>query len=346
MGTIVGMVTDRQSGAVLQIVKVETDKGQSVTTGKIDRFTLGGVPSGEVLVKASKRGYETSEKTVTMTDGETKTVNFALRPRESEWLGKILDAVMFWSGSGAGSHPGGWWETVKTVVYAVAIALVIRTFAYEPFNIPSGSMVPTLLVGDYLFVSKLSYGYSRYSLPFSLPLIPGRIFQSEPERGDVAVFKLPTDDSKDYIKRIIGLPGDRIQMRGGRLYINGTIVPRRRVEDYLFVPEFTNRLVAVPQYEETLPNGLTHRILESNADSGPLDTTHAYIVPKGHYFAMGDNRDNSLDSRTTQVGFIPAQNLVGRADLIFFSVGEGAAIWEVWRWPSTIRFSRLISGVE
>src|SRR5579885_1050299 len=166
----------------------------------------------------------------------------------------------------AAKSSGGIVETVKTIVYAVLIALVVRTVAYEPFNIPSGSMVPTLLVGDYLFVSKFSYGYSRYSLPFGLPLFSGRIylpFSHTPERGDVAVFKLPTDPSTDYIKRIVGLPGDHIQMKGGVLWINGQPVKRERVADYV---DENGQLIT--RYIETLPNGVSHPILEAEGDNG------------------------------------------------------------------------------
>ena len=241
----------------------------------------------------------------------------------------------------AAKKPGGYGELIRTVVIACAIALGIRTFFYEPFNIPSGSMIPTLLVGDYLFVSKASYGYSRYSLPLSLPLIPGRILFTPPERGDVVVFKLPSDNSTDYIKRIVGLPGDRIQVKGGILQINGEPVKRRRIED--FQPE--NGARPVPQFIETLPNGREHRILELS-DSMSADNTPEYHVPAGHYFAMGDNRDNSRDSRFPEVGPIPEQNLVGRADVLFFSHDGSAELWEVWKWPFAIRYGRLLEGIK
>ena len=219
------------------------------------------------------------------------------------------------------------WETVRTILYAIIIAVVARTVAYEPFNIPSSSMVPTLLVGDYLFVSKFSYGYSRYSLPFGLPLISERIFLTPPERGDVAVFKLPSDNSTDYIKRIIGLPGDRVQMKKGRLYINDTIVERKQIED--FIVQNAYGVKAVRQYIETLPNGRQHRILETS-DMGRLDETPAYTVPPGHYFAMGDNRDNSLDSRVQEmVGFIPAENLVGRLSIIYWNSRTRKLMWSL-----------------
>ncbi len=238
----------------------------------------------------------------------------------------------------------GLWDTAKTIVYAVLIALAIRTVAFEPFNIPSGSMIPTLLVGDYLFVAKYSYGYSRHSLPLSLPLIPGRLFMSEPERGDVAVFKLPTDNKTDYIKRIVGLPGDRVQMKKGRLYINDRMLARKRIEDFVFTDE-NGRIRRVAQFVETLPGGREHRILEQT-DRGYLDNTRIYTVPRGHFFAMGDNRDNSLDSRVLGgVGFVPAENLVGRAEILFFSTNGKAHIWEIWRWPTAIRFARLFDLV-
>jgi signal peptidase I len=240
---------------------------------------------------------------------------------------------------------GGIVETVKTIVYAVLIALVVRTVAYEPFNIPSGSMVPTLLVGDYLFVSKFSYGYSRFSLPFGLPLFSGRIFFHSPERGDVVVFKLPTDNSTDYIKRVIGLPGDHIQMKNGILFINGQSVSRRRIEDFLY-QEGTGAVIPLAQYIETLPNGVQHRIIEMS-DNGPLDNTQEYVVPPGDYFMMGDNRDNSQDSRVlSAVGYVPAENLIGRAQFIFFSTDGSARLWEIWKWPFAIRYSRLFHAVN
>jgi signal peptidase I len=239
---------------------------------------------------------------------------------------------------------GGIVDTVKTIVYAVLIALVVRTIAYEPFNIPSGSMVPTLLVGDYLFVSKFSYGYSRFSLPFGPPVFSGRLFFRSPERGDVVVFKLPTDNSTDYIKRVIGLPGDHIQMKNGILFINGQPVPRRRIQDYLY-QEGPGMTIPLAQYIETLPNGVQHRIIEMS-DNGPLDNTQEYVVPPGDYFMMGDNRDNSQDSRVlSAVGYVPAENLIGRAEFLFFSTDGSARLWEIWKWPFAIRYGRLFHGV-
>lgn len=239
----------------------------------------------------------------------------------------------------------GWGETIRTVVYAVIIALVVRTFAYEPFNIPSGSMKPTLLVGDYLFVSKFSYGYSRYSLPLSPPLISGRVMADQPERGDVIVFKLPRDNKTDYIKRMIGLPGDRIQVKQGILHINDEPVERRLVEADEGV-DAIGRASTIKRYIETLPNGREHLIYEEN-DQQPYDNTPPYTVPDGHFFFMGDNRDHSLDSRAMHnVGFVPFENLVGRAEFLFFSHNEHGSWWQFWRWPTSIRWSRIFDGIE
>jgi len=238
---------------------------------------------------------------------------------------------------------GGLLDTLKTVFWAIVIALLVRTFAFEPFNIPSGSMIPTLLVGDYLFVSKFSYGYSKHSMPFSLPVIPGRIFETEPERGDVVVFKLPSDTSQDYIKRVIGLPGDTVQVTNGRLYINNKLVERERIEDYILT-DGTGRSAAVPQYLETLPNGKVHRILELFGDQGPSDNTEAFTVPEGHYFMMGDNRDNSADSRAfpSRFRFVPIENLVGRAEFLFYSKDSSQPVYDL----GSIRFDRLFQGVH
>lgn len=237
-------------------------------------------------------------------------------------------------------------ENVKTIVYAILIAVGIRTFAFEPFNIPSGSMIPTLLVGDYLFVEKFSYGYSRYSFPFSPPLFSGRIFGSLPKRGDVAVFKFPRDNTTDYIKRIIGLPGDHIQMREGHLYINGNEVPREPAGTY--VADDSGIRMELKRYLETLPNGRKYYVLKAT-DSGEMNNTPDFIVPPDHVFAMGDNRDNSADSRMMNsygVGFVPVENLVGKAEFIFFSIDAQDPWYEIWRWPAEIRWSRLMMGIH
>ena len=256
---------------------------------------------------------------------------------------------------GKDSESGSLMDTLRVIVHALILALLVRVFLYQPFNIPSGSMIPTLLVGDYLFVSKFSYGYSKYSFPWSPNLFSGRILGSEPKRGDVAVFKLPSDNSTDYIKRVIGLPGDRIQMIRGVLHINGQPVERRRVEDFTGPAATCNVRragdIQVARYMETLPNGVQHSTLDCRAGSDGDDTS-VFEVPAGHYFMMGDNRDNSTDSRFGAyggyggVGFVPRENLIGRADIIFFSIGETASLFAPWRWPIEIRWPRFFDLID
>ena len=239
---------------------------------------------------------------------------------------------------------GGFMETAKVIVQALLIALVIRTFLFQPFNIPSGSLIPTLLIGDYLFVSKYTYGYSKHSVPFSPDIFQGRVWAAEPKRGDIAVFKLPKDNATDYIKRVIGLPGDRIQMRDGVLFINGEAVKKERIEDYVDTEaggEGDGH--PIQQFEETLPNGVKYRVLDQ-VPNGSADNTIEYVVPPAHYFMMGDNRDNSEDSRFLDaVGYVPIENYVGRADIIFFSISRGTTLWEVWKWPFEIRWGRFLN---
>ncbi len=234
---------------------------------------------------------------------------------------------------------GGLWETIKVILQALALALVIRTLLFQPFSIPSGSMMPTLLAGDYLFVNKFTYGYSRYSLPFGPDLFDGRVWSGDPERGDVVVFKLPHDPSVDYVKRVIGLPGDRVQVIDGLLHINGDAVKRERKGEFLD----DQYGVRVPVFVETLPNGVSYETLDLNPN-GVGDNTRIFEVPAGHYFMMGDNRDNSIDSRF-DVRYVPVENLVGPARIVFFSVGEGAHPLAFWRWPSAMRIGRLFKGL-
>ena len=248
--------------------------------------------------------------------------------------------------SGTKKKEGGLGETVRVVIHALIIALVIRTFLFQPFNIPSGSMKATLLVGDYLFVSKYSYGYSRFSLPLSPPLFSGRVPGSLlPQRGDVVVFRLPRDTSTDYIKRVIGLPGDKIQVIDGVVNINGVPVKREPAPSFAEKEE-NGRDAPIKRWKETLPNGVSFYTLDL-VDNGFADNTQVYTVPPGHYFMMGDNRDNSTDSRfLSQVGYVPLENIVGKAQLIFFSVYEGERAWEFWRWPLSVRWNRLFTIVK
>lgn len=254
-------------------------------------------------------------------------------------------------------------DLLKAMLMAAVIALTIRSLLFEPFNIPSGSMFPSLLVGDYLFVEKYSYGYSKYSFPLDLAPISGRIFEKSPKRGDIAVFRQPKRVHIDYIKRIVGLPGDTVQMREGVLYLNGEAVPR----EYLGVEDLPegNAINVYQKYIETLPEdkagaGRRHFIYEVTDDE-VNDNTQIFTVPEGYYFAMGDNRDSSLDSRVQdQVGFVPAENLVGRAAFIFFSTagvgdacareGKLAALRSagcyLFKWPQAIRYERLFRPVH
>jgi signal peptidase I len=249
------------------------------------------------------------------------------------------------------------WDTIKVIIQALLIAFVIRTFFFQPYNIPSGSMIPTLRIGDYLFVNKLSYGYGPYSFNFSLNVfgvdlfkfgpvpITGRILADEPDRGDVVVFKLPTDNETDYIKRVIGLPGDRIQVTDGIVSINGEPIAREPIAEFAEYNEAGNG-DRIRQYRETLPNGHSYIVHDMSSDS-PGDNTQEYLVPPGHFFMMGDNRDNSTDSRFQgQVGYVPYENLVGKATIIFFSHRPSYSFIEVWKWPAAIRWNRLFIAVD
>jgi signal peptidase I len=221
----------------------------------------------------------------------------------------------------------GFWRTivayaVGTLVLAAGLALVVRTFLFQPFSLPAWSMAPTLLPGDYVFAAKYPYGYTRYSLPFSPPLFSGRIFGSDPVRGDVIVFRLPKDISTSYVKRVLGLPGDRIQMKDGALHINGAAVRRERMEDVEGSDLCGGGPAKVKRWRETLPEGASYETLDC-IDRGFYDDTNVFTVPAGHLFVLGDNRDNSTDSRVpTAVGYIPLQNVIGRVGMIFFSRSE------------------------
>ncbi len=235
---------------------------------------------------------------------------------------------------------GGFGEVFTVLIQALILALVVRTFLFQPFNIPSGSMMPTLLIGDYLFVSKYSYGYSKFSFPMSPDIFEGRIWSGEPKRGDIVVFKYPHDTSIDYIKRVIGLPGDKVQVIDGVVHINDE--PVKREKKGVFISEDANN-TEVPVYEETLPNGVTYDTLDTNPD-GAGDNTPVFEVPQGHYFMMGDNRDNSADSRF-DVGYVPAENLIGRANVVFFSVANDSNPLAFWHWPQDMRTDRFFTGL-
>lgn len=227
---------------------------------------------------------------------------------------------------------------IKTLLAALICAGIIRSFLFEPFHIPSGSMKPGLLIGDYIFVSKYSYGYSRYSFPFGFNIFEGRIFNKAPQRGDVAVFRLPSNPSINYIKRVIGLPGDRLQMISGVLYINGKKI--EKISDGNFYD--ANKEIA--QFLEKLPEGKLVKTLDSEQNS-IADNTGIFEVPQGHYFMMGDNRDNSQDSRfLSHVGYVAEENLVGKAQIIFFS--NEMPTWQFWYWPYSIRFSRILQKIS
>jgi signal peptidase I len=231
-------------------------------------------------------------------------------------------------------------EFFKTLIYAGLIAVGIHTFLFEPFFIPSGSMVPTLLVGAYLFVNKFTYGYSHFSLPWAPDLFSGRILGRVPPRGAVVVFRPPGEPGTDFIKRVIGLPGDTVQMQGGQLYINGAQVQRTQIGNY--TDDSSGGPVVAREYNETLPGGKTHLILKET-DDGFANNTPVYTVPAGDLFMMGDNRDDSEDSRFMDgpVGFVPVENVVGPADLIFFSIDLRYPFYEFWEWPLEIRWGRM-----
>ncbi|MEQ3624161.1 MAG: signal peptidase I [Celeribacter sp.] len=249
-------------------------------------------------------------------------------------------------------------ETIKTVVYALLIAGIFRTLFFQPFWIPSGSMKETLLIGDFLFVNKMAYGYSQYSCPFGLCPIDGRLFGDEPDRGDVVVFRHPVN-GQDFIKRLIGLPGDKVQVQNGVVSVNGEEFQQEPLDTFVedmapqgpqqLFPKCANAPVGQggtcekEAYRETNAEGRSYTVL--NVGTGPTDNTNVYTVPEGHYFFMGDNRDNSTDSRVSQmargVGFVPYENLIGRADRVIFS-SAGKSLFYIWTW----RLDRFFEKVE
>lgn len=246
-------------------------------------------------------------------------------------------------------HVDSLWENVKALVFAIILAVLIRTFWFQPFHIPSGSMFPTFLIGDNLFVSKTAYGYSRYSIPFGryINYFSGRIWSSLPQRGDISVFHSDVDPDSDFIKRIVGLPGDTIQMKDGLLYINDTLCPLEPAGEIEIIND-DDTVMKAPQFIETLPNNRKHLIIKQfSFGQGTYDNTPPYHVPLGHYFMLGDNRDGSNDSRAQQVvGYIPYENLIGPPSFIFFSTGGHIALWEIWKWPFRALYGRIGKVVD
>jgi signal peptidase I len=239
-------------------------------------------------------------------------------------------------------------EILRTVVIALALAMALRILLFQPFTIPSSSMEPGLVTGDYIVVSKFSYGWSRASLPFNLPLIPGRILGHGPKRGDVVVFRLPRDPKQTWVKRVIGLPGDRVQVTGGVVSVNGVAIPQTRGG---VVPDFDTPLRRVLEVRETISGAGASGKSYVTYDGGsglPGDDTGVYVVPPGNYFMMGDNRDNSLDSRwphETGVGLLPAENIIGRAEIVVGSWNPGSALIKPWTWLN-LRASRFLKPVR
>ena len=241
-------------------------------------------------------------------------------------------------------------NNVFSIFIAIFVAILIRSFLFEPFNIPSGSMKPNLLVGDFIFVSKYSYGYSRHSFPFSLgdangDIIAGKFFQNQPKRGDVVVFKTPENNRTDYIKRVIGLPGDKIRLDNGQIIINDSKIYKKKIEE--FIDTDTSQLIIEKgrrrQYLEYFFNKEI-KVLDLY-DNTFADNTSIFIVPDNKFFVMGDNRDNSQDSRFSTVGFIPSDNIIGKAQFIFFSL-ENSRFLQIWKWPPSIRYNRIFKKIQ
>ena len=238
---------------------------------------------------------------------------------------------------------GSFFNNLKSILLAIFLAILIRSFIAEPFNIPSGSMKPNLLVGDFIFVSKWSYGFSRHSLPFSIPLIPNRLFSGLPKRGDIVVFKTPVDNRTDYIKRVIGLPGDKIKISNGSIIINDNLILRKKIKDFFDINK-QGKVKRIRQYKEYFMD-VEFNVLDIT-DQSPGDNTQIYMVPENHFFVMGDNRDNSQDSRfLNMVGYVPIENLVGKAQFIFFSL-ENARFFQIWKWFKAIRYNRIMNKIR
>lgn len=291
-------------------------------------------------------------------------MQLSLRKKESPMISSSTAPI---AANTSGTKNKGPWQFLKTLGIAFFIALALRSFIFEPFNIPSGSMIPNLLVGDFLFVSKWSYGYSRYSFPLGLDIFQGRILDfKEPTLGEVIVFKNPKEDkSIQYIKRVVGRPGDRVQFLDGVLHINGEAVTLLRIEDFIYEDEF-GETHTIPQFLETMPNGTQYRILkDDNFGEGFLDNTRSFTVPEGHYFVAGDNRDHSGDSRVPeQIGYVPMENILGKAFIIYFSeifafwphdidwfspkewVRPEFTWWHPWTWATHLRFSRFLKLIK
>jgi signal peptidase I len=235
-------------------------------------------------------------------------------------------------------------DNIKTLLGAILIAATFRTVFVEPFTIPSESMLPGLVVGDYLFVSKWSYGYGPYSAPYPIPALKGRIWNTAPKRGDVAVFRNPNNPSVSFIKRIVGLPHDTVQVIDGSLYINDTLVQRTPTTPF----EDMTPLGPIPadRYIETMSPTKSYAIIEKDGQGGVYDDTPPYVIPEGYLFAMGDNRDRSADSRTATLGLVPMDNLIGRAEFILMSLGDGAHWWELWRIPFSLRYHRFFTRIQ
>tara|TARA_Y100000389_G_scaffold197457_1_gene232100 strand:- start:684 stop:1418 length:735 start_codon:yes stop_codon:yes gene_type:complete len=236
-------------------------------------------------------------------------------------------------------------ENIRTLFYALIIAIIIRSLFLQPFYIPSSSMEPNLLVGDRIFVTKFSYGYSKHSFPFSPPIFNGRLFSSNPKRGDIIVFKTPADNRTDYIKRLIGLPGDEIQFIDSNLYINSSEVLKSKKNEKLKI--FCGKKnIDIFSFEEILPNGVKHNAVYLRDYS--FNNSDKFIVPKDHYFFLGDNRDCSKDSRfLTSVGYVHKNNLVGKAQFIFFSSDKRiGSFFSFWKWNKSLRFERFFKKIK